>query len=140
MIAQGRAAGEMLRDPTPQSRERILAVIGKQLLETGSVLIGPLVLAQKMGLADETFALIDRASFAHLFDEDGPAPAATYSPGMILSRTFNHTMMEDIRFVGFCAKLGLCDYWVEADRWPDCADQVPYDFRAEAKRLAGAHA
>jgi hypothetical protein len=28
------------------------------------------------------------------------------------------------------------DRWTR-DHWPDCADQTPYDFRAEARRLAG---
>ena len=47
-------------------------------------------------------------------------------------------MMRDIRFVGLCARLGLCDYWMKTGRWPDCADVVApyYDFRAEARRLA----
>ena len=44
--------------------------------------------------------------------------------------------MCDIRFVGLCAKLGPCDYWVKSDRWPDCVDLVAYDFKAEARRLA----
>jgi hypothetical protein len=47
-------------------------------------------------------------------------------------------MVTDIRFMRLCAKMGFCDYWVQTDRWPDCVDQVPYDFRAEAKKLAGA--
>jgi hypothetical protein len=49
-------------------------------------------------------------------------------------------MMRDVRFVRLCAKLGLCDYWVNTGRWPDCADAVAtyYDFRAEARRLASA--
>jgi hypothetical protein len=47
-------------------------------------------------------------------------------------------LMRDPRFIGLCAKLGLCDYWVATGRWPDCADLVAdaYDFRAEARRRA----
>jgi hypothetical protein len=49
-------------------------------------------------------------------------------------------MMPDIRFVGLCAKLGLCDYWVKTGRWPDCAEDgvLAYDFKAECRRLAPA--
>ena len=43
----------------------------------------------------------------------------------------------DPSFVGFCAKVGLCDYWIESGRWPDCADEVQCDFRAGTRRLAG---
>ena len=50
----------------------------------------------------------------------------------------NKPMIDDPRFVRLCARLGLARYWVDRDRWPDCVDQVAYDFRAEARRLAGA--
>jgi len=39
------------------------------------------------------------------------------------------------RFVTLCAKMGLTKYWIDTDHWPDCADQVDYDFRAESRRL-----
>ncbi|HXQ12821.1 MAG TPA: hypothetical protein VN805_17650 [Caulobacteraceae bacterium] len=48
-------------------------------------------------------------------------------------------MPTDVRFMRLCAKMGFCDYRLETDRWPDCVDQVPYDFRAEARKLAGGH-
>ena len=46
-------------------------------------------------------------------------------------------MIEDPRFVGLCARLGLVDYWVSTDRWPDCADTgvVAYDFKSVCQRL-----
>jgi hypothetical protein len=47
-------------------------------------------------------------------------------------------MIADNRFVGLCAKLGLCAYWVKTQRWPDCVDVVAYDFKAECRRLGGA--
>ena len=52
----------------------------------------------------------------------------------------NMSMIRDIRFVGLCARLGLCAYWVKSDGWPDCADEglLPYDFKAECRRLAAA--
>jgi hypothetical protein len=37
---------------------------------------------------------------------------------------------DDPRFVDICARVGLVDYWLETGLWPDCADEVPYDFRA----------
>ena len=95
------------------------------------------MLAYKLGLANETFAFIEQASFAHLFDEDGPPPASNYSPGIIFDRAANLEMMKDIRFVGFCSKIGLCDYWLKTDRWPYCAALVPYDFKAEARLATG---
>ena len=136
-VRQALASGDMRFDPTPRSRERIIEAIDGQIRNTGTVVYGALILAYAMGLRDEVFAAIERASFTHHFDENGPPPAATHSPGIIFDRSGTLGMMEDVRFVGFCAKLGLCDYWVKTDRWPDCADAgvLPYDFKAECWRL-----
>ncbi len=140
IIALALADGALLRDPTSRGREEILQIIADQIGDTGTVAYGPLIVAYKMGLDDEVFSFIDRASFAHLFKEDGPPPAFNYPPGVIFDRTANSAMMEDVRFVGFCAKLGLCDYWLSTDRWPDCAQQgfLPYDFKTECRRVAAA--
>lgn len=43
----------------------------------------------------------------------------------------------DPRFMPFVASLGLADYWLESDHWPDfCSEQfnLPYDCREEALR------
>jgi adenylate cyclase len=42
----------------------------------------------------------------------------------------------DKRFARFCARVGLVDYWRASGHWPDCAEQVPYDFRAECEKAA----
>jgi adenylate cyclase len=34
------------------------------------------------------------------------------------------------RFPRFCARLGLAQYWIESGKWPDCAADVDYDFKA----------
>ena len=49
-------------------------------------------------------------------------------------------LQRDIRFVQLCAKLGLCDYWVQSGTWPDCAEQLSdyYDFKAEVRRAVAA--
>ncbi len=139
-VDQALASAAMLRDPTSKRRQRMLEVIGEQIHQAGTVTFGPLVLAYKMGLTEEVFSFIGQASFAHLFEEDGPPPASNLSPGIIFDRAVNLEMMADARFAGFCSKLGLCDYWVKTDRWPDCAadDVLPYDFKAECRRLATA--
>ena len=39
-------------------------------------------------------------------------------------------LRNDPRFVPLCARLGLVEFWTKTGKWPDCADQVPYDFKA----------
>jgi hypothetical protein len=88
------------------------------------------------GLADEAFDLVERASFDYVTDAEKPARTG-YTFGAIVCPGVGDDLIRDPRFPRLCAKLGLCHYWVATGRWPDCADIVPYDFRAEARRLAG---
>lgn len=53
------------------------------------------------------------------------------------SMLFQHGFPElraDPRFIGLCARLGLVEFWTATGKWPDCADEVPYDFRAECEK------
>ena len=31
-------------------------------------------------------------------------------------------------------RLGLVEFWTTTGKWPDCADEVPYDFRTECEK------
>jgi hypothetical protein len=44
-------------------------------------------------------------------------------------------LRNDPRFVRLCARLGLVEYWLTTSKWPDCVDEVPYDFRAECENV-----
>ncbi len=43
-------------------------------------------------------------------------------------------LQRDVRFAKLCAHAGLIEYWRDSGHWPDCASEVPYDFRAECER------
>lgn len=43
----------------------------------------------------------------------------------------------DVSRLVCAAHLGLVDFWMATDTWPDCVDQVPYDFKAECARVRG---
>jgi hypothetical protein len=43
-------------------------------------------------------------------------------------------LRADPRFVKLSARLGLVEYWLETQSWPDCAKVAPYDFRAECEK------
>lgn len=123
-----------LREPSRLRRERILELLHKQVAATRAIDLAFLTLAHQMGLVEETFDLIEEASFDQINSEGGPAPAYSFSPGIIFDRTTNLSLIEDPRFVRLCDKLGLCDYWIESGHWPDCARFVPYNFKGEARR------
>jgi hypothetical protein len=73
-----------------------------------------------------------------MFDPEGPPPSQGNNPSYIFDLPANRLLLSDPRFVGLCAKLDLVDYWTKTERWPDCAEDgvLPYDFKAEARRLA----
>jgi TolB-like protein len=125
---------ERLKDPSPNVAAFLLQRVRQTLATKGTVSLREFGFTYVIGLKDEAFDLIGQASFAHVFDADG-GPPSEGSPGTMFLDYGRLDVTRDIRFVGLCAKLGLCDYWVKSDRWPDCADHVPYDFRAESRRL-----
>jgi tetratricopeptide (TPR) repeat protein len=132
------SVGRALRDPNAKIQARMLESLREQMT-AGVVPLGPLMLADGMRMRDEVFDLIETASFGGFFDANASAPGGVYTALIFFLPS---EIFRDVRFPRLCAKLGLCDYWTKTDRWPDCADaaDLPYDFRAEARRLARAHA
>jgi TolB-like protein len=130
--------GRAMQQPNPELVNILLERSRRDLEKTGSLDLRVLCSIHALGAAEETFQLVDRATFAPMFDPNGTPPAGWANPGLIFNHASNGPMMRDVRFVRLCAKLGLCDYWVKSDRWPDCAADgvLPYDFEAHARREA----
>lgn len=126
------------RTPEPRYVAAMVARAQSGVAKTGWLDLRVVTSIHAFGAHDEAFGLIEQASFARMFDPDAAPPAGWANPGMIFSRSGNEAMMRDPRFVMLCAKLGLCDYWIKSGNWPDCAEISPYDFKAEARRLAAA--
>ena len=125
-----------VRQGAPTYVEDLLGELRDQLRETGTVSLGKFVDACRQGGHDAAFEIVERASFAHLFQPGGRLARSDY--GLHVLFNGSQPIHSDPRFVGLCAKLGLCEFWASTDRWPDCAARVAsvYDFKAEARRLA----
>jgi TolB-like protein/DNA-binding SARP family transcriptional activator len=126
---------EALDSKDPAKAQELLARYGRLVAKTGTLPLNYLVALSVLGLPREAMDLADTASFAHVFDPDGPLPSASF-PGTILGpwTSFN----RNPRFIDLCQRLGLCAYWARADRWPDCVEWTPYDFKALARGRADA--
>ena len=107
------------------------------LQSTGLIALSQLGLLCSAGLKDEVFALVEAADFSPYF-----SPGARCAPPDVgvscLFAVDQKDLRADPRFLRLCAKLGLCDYWVSSGEWPDCAEEVDYDFRTLARDLAAA--
>lgn len=120
------------RQPTPET----LGPIREGLMrcaQAGAVDTSRLVYAAHLGLVDEAYRVAETARFgplgtaADLMGPDGYRPALLFHAGM-------PELRNDPRFAHLCARLGLVAFWLATDRWPDCVDEVPYDFRVACER------
>ena len=116
------------RDPSPAHIGAWREELAAHVRRTGRVDVSRLVYAAHLGLVDEAYAAADAARL-------GPAGQADDIMGPDAYRTallFQASMPElrnDRRFAPLCARLGLVEFWLASDKWPDCASEVPYDFQ-----------
>lgn len=116
------------RDPTPEHLGAWRAEFEAHVAITGGVDVARLVYAAHLGMVDEAYRAAENSRL-------GPAGASTDIMGPDAYRTallFQVSMPElrnDPRFARLCARLGLVAFWIDSGLWPDCADEVPYDFR-----------
>jgi TolB-like protein len=100
---------------------------------TGCTDAARLVQAAHLGLVEEAYDVAETARFGppgtdeDITDPDAYRTAILFHAGM-------PELRNDARFVELCAKLGLVKFWLATEKWPDCADQVPYDFKAECEK------
>jgi len=120
------------RDPSPENVGKIREALDAHAARTGCVDISRIVYAAHLGLTEDVYRVIENARL-------GPRGAAGdamgpdgYRTGILFWRIMPE-IRNDPRFVKLCARLGLVEFWVATQRWPDCADDVPYDFRAACK-------
>lgn len=124
---------EVVSSNDPERQRELLARYDARLRKTGTLPLNYIEGISEMGLVEEALDLAERASFAHAFDPDGPLPSGNY-PGVVLGPW--SAMMRTPRFVDLCDRLGLCAYWAASERWPDCVDWAPYDFKALVRAAA----
>ena len=128
------ATAELMREPLDVARARLLGIAERNLAERGELELGLLITMSACGLVDEAFAAVVQADFRN---ERGRMPGGLYMTSIIFGAT-NRAMRADPRFLGLCARLGLCHYWTATGNWPDCVGEpLGYDFRAEAARAVG---
>lgn len=121
------------RDPTPANVNLVRDELEAGVRKTGCVNLSPLVYAAHLGLVDEAYRAADAARLGPTGTANDSMGPDAYRPALM----FNVSMPElrnDPRFVRLCARLGLIDFWIATGKWPDCADEVAYDFRAACRK------
>jgi TolB-like protein len=121
------------RAATPAALRRSLTTARDQFQATGFTLNLLTILAH-LGARDEAYAMSDTASFTPS-DSDDVMGIDAYRTYFLFHASYPQ-LRADPRFVHLCARLGLVQYWTATKHWPDCADEVPYDFREECMKFA----
>ena len=132
-MQQTKLYADALISGDPETKQARLADYRKVLEKTGTVPLNIVDSVASLGLTEDAFQLAEQASFDHIFLPEGDRPSDIY-PGVVMGRWSD--LNKTPRFIALCQRLGLCDYWVQTEKWPDCVDWAPFDFKAEVKRSA----
>lgn len=92
------------------------------------------IFAASHGCAERAFDVIDAALDAgrQLKPDNHEAfgMARSQSPLQLFVGATGQPIWKHPRFPALCARLGLAQYWIDTKKWPDCASETPYDFKA----------
>jgi TolB-like protein len=125
------------RDPTPEHIGAWRSALQAHVANTGRVDVSRLVYAAHLGLVDDAYRAADAARLGpvgrsdDIMGPDGYRPSLMFQAGM-------PELRNDPRFPRLCARLGLVEFWLASGKWPDCADEVPCDFRRACEQMRDA--
>jgi TolB-like protein len=122
------------RDPTPEKIGAWRESLENQVHTTGCVDLSRLVFTAHLGLVDEAYKASENACLG----PSGNSEDIMGPDGYRTSLMFMYYLPElrnDPRFPRLCARLGLVEFWLATEKWPDCATGVPYDFKLECEKV-----
>jgi class 3 adenylate cyclase len=121
------------RDPTPENIGAIRDALAAHCTTTGGIDVSRLVYAAHLGLVEEAYQAAGTACLGPRGTDDDIMGPDGYRTGLLFHAGMPE-LRNDPRFVPLCARLGLVEFWLATGTWPDCADNVPYDFKAECEK------
>lgn len=121
------------RDPTPGNVASWWRDLVAQVERWGFVDVSRLVYAANLGLREETYRMAASTRLGPVGTDDDIMGPDGYRSSLLFQVRMPE-IRQDPRFVRLCARLGLVEYWNATGKWPDCVDEVPYDFRAECEK------
>jgi TolB-like protein len=122
----------LLRSPAIETRRVIVDMVKGRVAKSGHIDQISLMWVAELGFVGETFDILDSAKLGPAGGKGDTLGPNAYRSHMIFPAAYP-ALRSDPRFVKLCARLGLVEYWLETQQWPDCAAEVSYDFRAECE-------
>ena len=121
------------RDPSPENIAAWRSALEAQVVKTGHVDVSRLVYSAHLGLVDEAYRAAETARLGPAGSSDDIMGPDGYRTSLLFQASMPE-LRNDPRFARLCARLGLVAFWLATDTWPDCVDDVPYDFKAECEK------
>ncbi len=124
----------LLRLPDADRRAACEAMLANVARANSPLPISTCLIAAGAGCADRAFDVFDQA-----LDQGRPlrpdlheafGMARAQAPLQFFVANCGTPLWKHERFPRLAARLGLAQYWIESKKWPDCASQVDYDFKA----------
>ncbi len=125
------------RSPTPENIGAVRDALAGHAARTGCVDVARLVYAAHLGLVDDAYRVAGSARLGPRGTVDDMMGPDGYRTGMLFWKGMPE-IRNDRRFVTLCARLGLVEFWLGTQKWPDCVGEVPYDFKAECEKARDA--
>lgn len=124
----------VLRLPAPERRAACEAMLNRMTQSDGPLALSSCIFAAAHGCPDLAFDVIDGALDAgrplKADNHDGFGMARSQSPLQLFVTASGEPIWKHERFPALCARLGLAQYWLDTKKWPDCASETAYDFKA----------
>ena len=130
---EGVAFIQAKRTPTPERLGAIRDALEAHRRRTGSVDVSRLVYAAHLGLVDEAYGAAEAARLGPRGTADDVMGPDAYRTALLFHAGMPE-LRNDPRFVPLCARLGLVEFWLASGTWPECAEDVPYDFAAACEQ------
>jgi len=132
----------LLRLPESGRRQACESLLDTMEKSGAPLALSTLMMAAGMGLAERAFDILegalDRGRPIRPDNHDAFGMARAQSSLQLFVSNGGAPIWRYERFAGLAARFGLAQYWIESGKWPDCASQVEYDFKAACARAAGA--
>lgn len=106
----------------------------------GPLALSTILFVASHGCADSALDVLEAALDAgrplRPDNHDAFGMARAQSPLQLFVSNGGTPIWKHRRFPKIAARLGLTQYWLETGKWPDCATQVDYDFKAACMAAA----
>jgi TolB-like protein len=120
------------RHRSPQVQNEFVKHMQDDFRQNGYADTTALTFAAHFGAIDEAYDIAAKARLRPAGDGRDAMGYDAYRTYIMFHAAWPE-LRSDPRFITLCARLGLVEYWLSTRKWPDCADTVPYDFRAECE-------